>query len=58
MSNPLDDESRWLMGSRFDVPDFIRSTMKGMFNGMVQDIPVDDPLRTFWDSLPKAPGWE
>ena len=58
MSELFDDDSRWtLVGSRFETPTFIRDEMRRMMRDFVNSLPVDDPARLLWATLPEPPGW-
>lgn len=60
MTNPLEDESRWtVMGSRFEMPKFLKDEIDRMMEEFIESLPVDHPARLLYYMLPKSPfGWD
>lgn len=56
MNAPFDDTTRWsLLGSRFETPQFITDEIDRMFEEWIESLPIDDPTRLLWYTLPKPP---
>jgi hypothetical protein len=57
MSELFDDDTLWTFPGSREIPGFVRDEMRRMMRDFVNSLPVDDPARLLWATLPEPPGW-